>query len=174
MRQETTLELEEFVQQYRCKGEKVVSLMMQSRKRDQFCGQWLIAHVPFKDVRDFLLSDELDAKIPREHKYFAMLMKCQNPVARKTWDVYQPHAIREEMKMEAHSAKMIESTIKMYQCWESLVSDYANGRIKVLIPKASEAAAAAALAAENACSSGAKHQPSWDHKLRIQSLNGRT
>jgi len=166
VRQETTHDVEEFARNYYCKGEKVVSLMMQSRKRDQFCGQWLVANVPFKDMRNFQLSDELDAKIPLEHKYFAMVLKCQHEVARRTW--CQPHAIKEEMKMEAHSEKMIASTIKMYQSWESLVSDYENDRISVLQPKASEAAAAAALAAENACSSGAKGQRSWDHNLRIQ------
>ena len=146
-----------FARNYTCKEEKVVALMFQSRKRDQFCGQWLVAHVPFKDIRDFLLSDELDAKIPCGHKYFAKLIKFQHPVARRTW--CQPYAIKDEMKMEAHRAKSIESTIKN-QCWESVVSDYENDRVRVLQPKASEAAAAAALAADNDCSSGAKRQPS--------------
>ena len=158
---------EKIPRNYTCKEEKVVALMFQSRKRDQFCGQWLVANVPFKDMQYFQLSDELDAKIPLEHKYFAMVMKCQHKVARNMW--CQPHAIQDEMKMEAHSEKMIKSTIHMYQSWESLVRDYEHGRISVLQPKASEAAAAAALAAENACSSGAKGQRSWDHNLRIQS-----
>lgn len=121
--------LVDFARAYRCYGEKVVAAHMNARFNDHFYGQWLVLHVPFKRITDFELSPEIAAKVPPEYHCFTGALLCEHPVAKRTW--VQPLALAEEMRVEAHSKKYIQSNINMITANAELVQDYLSGRLRI-------------------------------------------
>ena len=70
--------LEEFANDIRCNGEKIVGVETVYRLNDKYFGQWLAMHVPFRCLSEFE-DQEVDAKIPRKFKHFAVaLRRCSN------------------------------------------------------------------------------------------------
>ena len=72
--------LNEFVQNYKGKGEKLIAADMLRRTNDRFNGQWLMLHVPFEHPDQFL-NDDVDRLVPTEYRYLAMAVLCRHPVA---------------------------------------------------------------------------------------------
>jgi hypothetical protein len=56
---------------------------MLSRMNDKFYGQWLVLHVPFVKLSDFLLPVDMLGRIPVQYKYFTMALRRTHPVARR-------------------------------------------------------------------------------------------
>ena len=78
--------LESFATHFMVHGQQIVAADTLSKFNDNFFGQWLLLHVPFRRVEDFYepIADKL-ALIPREHHNFAMAVLCEHPVAREMW-----------------------------------------------------------------------------------------
>ena len=55
-------------------GEKLMAISFVSRMRDEFYGQWMAMHVPFKKL-DELLEPDIVEKVPPHLKYFACAMQ---------------------------------------------------------------------------------------------------
>ena len=143
--------LEEFVRNYRCRGEKIVAADVLHRMSDRYNGQWLMLHVPFKHPHDFLVAD-VDRLVPEEHRYLAMAMLCKHPVAKAFWG--NPAAIEEEMKTEGWRPKSRTSIVNQLTAQRGLVQDYLNGSVKKT--------AVSAAAAER------PRRPAWDMPIKYK------
>ena len=113
--------LNEFVQNYKGKGEKLVAADMMSRTNDKFNGQWLMLHVPFEHPDQFL-NDEVDRLVPKEYRYLAMAVLCRHPVAVEFWT--NAEAIDPEMQLEGWNPKSRLSIIDQLRAQRALVDDY--------------------------------------------------
>ena len=124
---ESTRALEQFAAEYKMAGEKLVAADMLSRLNDRFYGQWLMLHVPFKDPQDFVkpLKSKL-ARVPREHRNFAMAILCEHPAAAAMWQ--DPEAVKEELRMEAHVKAFQDTLLGMLQANRTLVEKYISGQ----------------------------------------------
>ena len=107
-------------------GEKLVAAEMLSWRNDKHCGQWLVLHVPFRNIKIFL-DPSIDEKIPREHRYLAMAMCCRHPIAQRMWCNEQP--LRDEMKLEGHKKKYIDNIIRDTMANRNLVEKYFSGEL---------------------------------------------
>lgn len=74
---------------------------MLSRMSDRFYGQWLVLHVPFRSIGDFLLSEEDDSRVPKQHRYMAMFFRCNHRFAQR----YSREQIWMEAEMQADVAR---------------------------------------------------------------------
>ena len=118
--------LEDFAVAYRVRGEKIAAAETLSRLNDRFYGQWLVLHVPFRRVTDFV-DDALLRRAPAEHRYLAMALTCEHPVARATW--HDDARIAEELKMEAHTREHAATIIHMVAAHRRLLDDYLSARL---------------------------------------------
>ncbi|CAK8987418.1 unnamed protein product, partial [Durusdinium trenchii] len=152
--------LGDFAAQYSVQGEKVVAAECLSKFNDLFFGQWLMLHVPFTDPRDFVVPVAAQlAKVPEEHRCFAMAMLCEHPIALAMW--HSEAAIEEELRMEATSKPFVQTTLAMIAAHRQLVQDYVAGRLDA----AAEAAAREA-AKEQARPDGAGHLLAFNRQQR--------
>ena len=67
---DTTDDLETFANNYKMFGEQVVAADMLSWRNDRQRGQWLVLHVPFQQITNFL-DPEIDRKVRMCYHYFA-------------------------------------------------------------------------------------------------------
>jgi len=118
--------LHKFVQDYKVHGEKLVCCEMRSRASDEFYGQWLVLHVPFQSMADFL-QQEIDERVPSEHRCFAMAMRCQHPIALTHWA--GEVEMQQEMRMEGHTRFHIKNVTNYFSAHKSLIDAYMDGRI---------------------------------------------
>ena len=123
---ETEDSLEEFACSYKMRGEKVVAAEMLSRLNDRYYGQWVLLHVPFRELRELLDVAELD-RVPVEYKYMGMALKCRHAVACATWQ--HPEVIQGDMRMESHSQYHIDTVMHMIACHRQLIDDYISGKL---------------------------------------------
>ena len=82
---------------------------MLSWRNDRHHGQWLVLHVPFRRITE-LVDPEVDAKVPRPHRFLAHALRCPHPVARAFWQDEAKAA--EEMKREGRQRKYIEDVLQ--------------------------------------------------------------
>ena len=80
-------------------GEKIVATSILSWRSDRHNGQWLVSHIPFTRIQDFVIADVL-AKIPKAHRYLSLAMSCTNRSTRRAW--FHEDPLREEMRREAN------------------------------------------------------------------------
>ena len=102
-------DVEEYARTYKMFGEKLVAADMLSWRSDRHHGQWLVLHVPFRRITE-LLDPEVDAKVPRPHRFLAHALRCPHPVARAFWQDEAKAA--EEMKREGRQRKYIEDLLQ--------------------------------------------------------------
>ena len=99
---------------------------MLSWRNDRHHGQWLVLHVPFRRITE-LVAPEVDAKVPRPHRFLAHALRCPHPVARAFWQDEAKAA--EEMKREGHKKKYIEDVMRQLRADVNLVHSYLDGRL---------------------------------------------
>ena len=121
--------LESFAAKYVMQGEAVVSAEMLSRLNDRFFGQWLVLHVPFRRIADFANKPEL-RRVPPGHRYFAMALLCDHPLAMEMWRGGEDK-LRAEMKDEAHTGDCADGVANMVRANRGLVEDYIRGVLVV-------------------------------------------
>ena len=113
--------LEEFAASYVMQGEKVVAAETVSKFNDRFFGQWLMLHVPFEKATDFCLPQHVVRRLPEVHKYFAMAVLCEHPVAQAMWQ--DDEKIRAELKMEAHTKDHVDTILAMIRAHRGLLQE---------------------------------------------------
>ncbi|CAE8592102.1 unnamed protein product, partial [Polarella glacialis] len=99
----STASLTAFANTYKMQGEKIVACDMVSRMNDKYYGQWLVLHVPFSSVTDFVKPNVL-LLVPAADKYLGMCLACEHAVARSHWHTPRLELLMEEdMKLEART-----------------------------------------------------------------------
>ena len=118
--------LHQFARNYAMQGEKVVAADCLSRLNDLFYGQWLMLHVPFKQPEDFFEPmEEKLARVPQEHRNFAMALLCDHPVAQSMW--HSEAAVEAELRQEALSKPFVKTLQAMVAAHKTLVQKYITG-----------------------------------------------
>ena len=112
--------LEEFANMYKTRGEKLMAISFVSRMRDEFYGQWMAMHVPFKNL-DKLLDPSIVEKVPPHLKYFACAMQC----AEEHWS--DETGLRQELALEGHGNEHTETVINFVKAQRHLVRRYLSG-----------------------------------------------
>ncbi|CAK9052062.1 unnamed protein product [Durusdinium trenchii] len=118
--------LESFATHFMVHGQQIVAADTLSKFNDNFFGQWLLLHVPFRRVEDFYepIADKL-ALIPREHHNFAMAVLCEHPVAREMWS--DPERFEAELRLEATTKSFMKTLLGMVAAHRTLVHKYLSG-----------------------------------------------
>ena len=119
--------LEEYALRYETFGEKVIAAEMVSMMNDNFFGQWLALHVPFRRLDD-LLVPEIVACVPDSVKYLACALHWSPQIWR------QSAAIRAYMELRAYREAFIETVISMISAQGAFVQQYLDGRLSVSEP----------------------------------------
>ena len=139
--------LESFAADFVVQGQQIVAAGTLSKFNDNFFGQWLLLHVPFRRLEDFYepIEDKL-ALIPKEHRNFAMAVLCEHPVAREMWR--DPDRFEAELRLEATTKSFVKTLLGMVAAHRSLVHKYLSGAADAAAEEAGrEANQAAAFAA---------------------------
>ena len=123
--------LEDFAANFPMQGEAVVAAETLSRLSDRFWGQWLVLHIPFTCIDEFICEEAL-AKVPPEHRYLCMALCCPHPRAQALWE--DEGQIRTELKAEAHTADHVETIVNMLRANTGLIRDYLNGKLTLSSP----------------------------------------
>ena len=123
--------LEEFARTYSIFGEQLVAADMLSWRNDRHCGQWLVLHIPFRQMSVFL-DGQVEAKVPPEHRYLAMAMLCKHTAAERLW--CKSEALWEAMRREGHSRRFVEDVVRQLAADSALVEGYLSGRLSKLVP----------------------------------------
>ena len=97
--EDDALDLDKFAQEFQPQGEVLVAAIVLSRMKDNYFGQWMMLHVPFRAVDDLWLADA--AKVPPEYKYFALCMMHRPAHWRN------PLAVRSELELEASRTSIL-------------------------------------------------------------------
>ncbi|CAE8671044.1 unnamed protein product, partial [Polarella glacialis] len=99
----STASLAAFANTYKMQGEKIVACDMVSRMNDKYYGQWLVLHVPFRSVIDFV-QPNVRLLVPAADKYLGMCLACEHAVARSLWHTPRLELLMDEdMKLEART-----------------------------------------------------------------------
>ena len=121
---DAALDLGEFATAYPTFGEKVIAAEMVSVFNDKYFGQWLMLHVPFRTVSDFL-DPEVMAKVPPRYQLFA----CALRAAPFHWN--SPAKIRDEMELEARKTAYIDNALAMIEAQKAIVEQYLSGKLSL-------------------------------------------
>ena len=89
--------MEEFAQGYEMKGEKLVCCSMRSRMSDEFYGQWLFLHIPFRSTQEFE-NQKVRERVPQAMQNFGLAISCSNAKAQGFWR--NEECMTEEMQQE--------------------------------------------------------------------------
>ena len=127
----TILDLNDFACQYKLFGEKIVAADILSWRNDKHHGQWLVLHVPFKKMIDFV-NPVVDAKVPKQHRYLGMALLCNHRVATRLWRSDNEDILREELRLYGFGIAYTTSIINQIGAEISLVTDYLQDRIVAL------------------------------------------
>ena len=153
--------LEDFAANFPMQGEAVVAAETLSRLSDRFWGQWLVLHIPFTCIDEFICEEAL-AKVPPEHRYLCMALCCPHPRAQALWE--DEGQIRTELKAEAHTADHAETIVNMLRANTGLIRDYLNGKLTLSSPSPAAGVAPAGHVAPG-------RPPKWDSaQLRFQKV----
>ena len=86
---------------------------LHSHESNQFDGEWLLLHCPFRDNTDF--KDARSDLMSKGYKAFAMCLLCAPDV----WTNLDK--IRQDLEVEAHRDTAIESNLTMIRAHTDLV-----------------------------------------------------
>ena len=118
--------LEAFVNEYKCRGEKLVAAGMHSMSNDRYYGQWLVLNVPFRLLEDFLSTEtDIVEKVPAHYQHFAIALR------RAPFFWGDDRAIEEQMALEAHSKARINTILSKVRAQRFLVEKYLSGDLDV-------------------------------------------
>ena len=126
----TTSGLEKFACEYKMYGEQLVAADMLSWRSDRHCGQWLVLHVPFRQLSEFVDAD-VAAKVPPEHKYLGMALQCVHAIAQRFWR--NPESVRDAMRREGRSRRFVEDVVCQLTADIALVDGYLSGRLQKVV-----------------------------------------
>ena len=126
----TVPDIEAFAREYQCKGEKAVCCAMRSRLSDEFYGQWMVLHVPFRDIRE-LVPAGIDA-VPKAYRNMAIAMCSKHPIAQEMWDGLNPERLETEMMLEGHRKRYRTSVANYVSAHRRLVKNYVAGRLRMV------------------------------------------
>ena len=117
---------EEFANTYECRGEKLVAATTYSMLNDNYYGQWLALHKPFRALEDFVQqAPEVVEQVPAKYLHFALCLHC----APEFW--LNDMAIKSSMELEAHSAAHIETILSKVKAQKHVAWLYMAGEIPV-------------------------------------------
>ena len=119
-------ELEQFAREFKMFGEQVVAADCVSWRNDKARGQWLVLHVPFRKITEFLDS-EVEAKLPRELRYLGMALRCDKEKAKSTWR--NADNLREELRRQGNKRVYTDAVMTQTLAETDLVYDYLAGRL---------------------------------------------
>ncbi|CAE8670521.1 unnamed protein product [Polarella glacialis] len=99
----STASVAAFANMYKMQGEKIVACDMVSRMNDKYYGQWLVLHVPFSSVTDFV-KPNVHLLVPAADKYLGMCLACEHAVALSHWHTPRLELLMDQdMKLEART-----------------------------------------------------------------------
>ncbi|CAK0818116.1 unnamed protein product, partial [Prorocentrum cordatum] len=117
------VDLETWAARVPMRGEVLVAARSNSRFSDEYYGQWMLLHVPFRSV-DELWQDAAEL-VPTGYRLFAHCL-LHRP------DLWRSEAwLRADMQLEAHRDPTIDSNVAMIKAHITLVDDYLEGRLVV-------------------------------------------
>ena len=118
--------LEDFANNYVCRGEKLAAVSMHSMLNDRYYGQWLALNRPFRRLEQFAESaPEVMERVPEKYRYFAL---CLHHAA-DFWD--SEGLVRGAMELEARSNAFVDTVVRKVQAQKHLVNRYLEGEIPV-------------------------------------------
>ena len=118
--------LEDFANDYRSRGEKLIAAATHSMLNDKYYGQWLALNIPFRKLQDFeAKAPEIVEKVPERYRNFALCMRY----APDHWG--NDAVISEAMELEAHSAAHIETILHKVRAQRHLVGRYLSGELDI-------------------------------------------
>ena len=117
-------------------GEILVACIMYSSYSDLHFGQWLLLHVPFRDIAD-LWDDRVDC-LPEELRFLGLCLLHRPDFWRS------PRRIAGELELEARTDLYITNTLEVIRARTELIDAFLSGEVEVPIgPPHSEVARAA-------------------------------
>ena len=118
--------LEDFANNYVCRGEKLAAVSTHSMLNDRYYGQWLALNRPFRRLEEFIESaPEVVERVPEKYRHFAL---CVHHAA----DFWESEGlIRGALELEARSNAFIETILRKIQAQKHLVKRYLNQEIPV-------------------------------------------
>ena len=116
--------LEEWIKEYKTKGQIMLSPILYSRVSDKFYGQWLLLHVPFRS-----LDQLMDARVLRVPKSYRCLALCL--IHRGTTFWRRMAEVEASLALEAHSEAKIENLKNMLQAQTEMVESYLKGDLRI-------------------------------------------
>ncbi|OLP77525.1 ATP-dependent DNA helicase PIF1 [Symbiodinium microadriaticum] len=118
--------LEDFANNYVCRGEKLAAVSTHSMLNDRYYGQWLALNRPFRRLEEFMESaPEVVERVPEKYRHFALSVYH----AADFWD--SEGLIRGALELEARSNAFIETILRKIQAQKHLVKRYMNEEIPV-------------------------------------------
>ncbi|CAK0798079.1 unnamed protein product, partial [Prorocentrum cordatum] len=117
------VDLETWAARVPMRGEVLVAARSNSRFSDEYYGQWMLLHVPFRSVHE--LWQDAAELVPTGYRLFAHCL-LHRP------DLWRSEAwLRSDMELEAHRDPTIDSNVAMIKAHITLVDDYLEGRLVV-------------------------------------------
>ena len=113
--------LEQFVNACQSRGETMMAVRMSSRFSDSYYGEWVMLHVPFRELKDLRLED-LDL-VPENFRCFAMALQLAGDFWR---DIDQ---VKVNLELEAFSSMHLESNLAMIRAHTAVVDGYLSGEL---------------------------------------------
>ena len=74
-------------------------------------------------------DDVVDEMVPEAHRYLAMAMRCDHPIAKAMWGPNNEAAVLQDMRLEATSALHGRMVMNKLRAETTLVQDYLAGRL---------------------------------------------
>ncbi|CAE7243636.1 unnamed protein product [Symbiodinium sp. CCMP2592] len=108
--------LEEFANDYQCRGEKLIAAGMNSMLHDKYYGQWLVLHRPFRHLEDLqAMHPDIREKVPLHYQQFALALRH----APDFWE--NDRAIEAQMELEAQSRAHVATILGKVRAQRHLV-----------------------------------------------------
>ena len=113
--------LHDFVNTCQTRGETMMAVRTSSRFSDSFYGEWVMLHVPFRDLADLRVADL--KLVPENFRCFAMALHHAEDFWR---DIEQ---VKANLELEAFSTMHLESNLAMVRAHAAVVDGYMSGEL---------------------------------------------
>jgi hypothetical protein len=101
---------------------KIIAMDTYSRQNDDFFGQWLSMHVPFRHLTELIVPSVIE-RVPKHLMYFACCLHHKP-------DYWNDDAkIDQDMQMEGHRQCRTDTFLARVRCLRELISRYKNGAL---------------------------------------------
>ena len=115
--------LEDWINTYGELGEVLVSPIFYTRLGDEYCGQWLLLSVPFRELDD--LWDSRALRVPERLRFLALRL------FKRPGHWRNPACVRAELELEARQETYIANMLSMLAARIELVDAYLSGQLRV-------------------------------------------